>query len=91
MYDYVVTAKVELFPQEGGWFFIRVPNEISDQLQRFANRGLIPIEAKTGNTVFKTSLMPYGDGTKFIALKASVRKKESIGLGDEISVIFRAV
>lgn len=91
MYDYIVTAKVELFPQEGGWYYIRVPNEISDQLNHLANRGLIPIEAKTGETVFKTSLMPYGDGTKFIALKASLRKKESIALGDEISVLFRAL
>lgn len=91
MYDYVFSAKVEIFPQEGGWYYVRVPNDISDQLKHLANRGSVPIEAKTGETVFKTSLMPYGDGTKFIALKAAVRKRESISLGDEVTVLFQAV
>ncbi|HYO19768.1 MAG TPA: hypothetical protein VES02_14010 [Dermatophilaceae bacterium] len=28
--DYTVVGQVELFPQDGGWHFVRVPTRISD-------------------------------------------------------------
>jgi Domain of unknown function (DUF1905) len=90
MYDYVITAKVEVFPQVGGWHYISVPNQISISLDHLANRGLIAIEAKIGNSIIKTSLLPFGDGTKFIPLKAQLRNKENIKQGDTITVLFRA-
>ena len=90
MYDYVITGKVEIFPQKGGWHYIKVPREISKELMHLATRGLIAINAKIGGSIVRTSLLPFGDGTPFIALKKEVRKKENIRIGDEITVLFRA-
>jgi hypothetical protein len=71
---YTVVSQVELFPQEGGWHFVRVPTLISDELDHLANRGLIAVRATVGDTTWDTSLLPMGDGTTFIALNARVRK-----------------
>lgn len=89
MFEYKVTDKVELFPQKGGWHFIRIPAEISSDLSYKANRGLIPIEAQLGKTQWTTSLLPMGDGTHFIPLKAAVRQKEKVYVDDIISISFK--
>lgn len=83
-----IKGKIELFPQKGGWFYVRVPVMITEKLSDRATRGLIPITATLGSSVWDTSLLPMGDGTHFIALKAKVRKKEDIDLGDNIEVSF---
>ncbi|HYN31946.1 MAG TPA: DUF1905 domain-containing protein [Ilumatobacteraceae bacterium] len=86
--EYMVTGEVELFPQEGGWFFVRVPRWISDELDDMADRGLIAIRATIGDSTWDTSLLPMGDGTKFIALNARVRKVNVLALGDHLTVRF---
>lgn len=85
----MVKGEVEIFPQEGGWHYLPVPVEISEDLEDLADRGLIPITATVGKITWDTSLLPKGDGTKFIALNARVRNSEGIDLGDTISVTFR--
>jgi hypothetical protein len=85
---YKTKAKVEIFPQKGGWVYTRIPTEITKRLLHLADRGLIPINATVGKTSWKTSLLPMGDGTHFIALNAKVRKKETIELGNEITIYF---
>lgn len=39
-----------------------------------------------GGTRWRASLLPKGDGTKFLALKAEVRKAENLEEGDEVTV-----
>lgn len=85
---YETTGEVEIFPQEGGWVYVRVPLTITEGLLHLADRGLIPIVATVGSTSWKTSLLPMGDGTHFIALNARVRKREGIKVGNEITVSF---
>lgn len=80
---------VELFPRPGGWHFVRVPKRITAMYSDRAARGLIPIDAAVGGSTWKTSLLPMGDGTHFIALNAKVRKREEIGIGSRVSVTFR--
>lgn len=79
---------VEVFPQKGGWYFIRVPEKYTKITKRLADRGLVAITAIVGKTSWKTSLLPYGDGTQFIALSAKVRKAELIDLGSKITISF---
>lgn len=88
MFDYRVEGTVELFEMKGGWFYIRIPKEISLELEYRAVRGLIPIEAHIGNTTWLTSLLPMGDGTHFVALKAQVRKREGLAQGTVTEVEF---
>lgn len=88
-HEYVVTGDVELFPQEGGWYYLAVPTAISEELADFADRGLVAIRATIGETSWDTSLLPKGDGTQFIALKASVRQAARVDVGDRVTVRFQ--
>lgn len=88
MKNFEVKGRVELFPQKGGWYYVRIPKKYTNLLSGIADRGLIPITVILGKTRWKTSLLPMGDGTHFIALKASVRKAEDIDLGDRINLRF---
>ena len=86
--NFKVINKVEIFPQKGGWHFIRVPNIITEKLAHKADRGVISINATIGKTSWETSLLPMGDGTHFIALNAKVRKSENLELGSKIEIHF---
>jgi hypothetical protein len=86
--SYTVHGHVELFPQDGGWHFVRVPTRISDELVHRADRGLIAVRATVGDTTWDTSLLPIGDGSTFIALNARVRKRNALATGDSITVTF---
>jgi hypothetical protein len=88
MEKYNTKGEVELFPQKGGWYYIRIPLSITKNLLYRANRGVIAIKARVGETKWDTSLLPMGDGTHFIALSAKVRKKENIDVGKTISIFF---
>jgi len=82
------TAKIELFEKEMGWHYVSVPTELSKPLEHHADRGLIAVTAKVGNSSWPTSLLPMGDGTHFIALPAKVRKKEKLSLGEMVEISF---
>jgi hypothetical protein len=88
MKTYQTRGLVEIFPQKGGWVYIRVPSSITRELLYRADRGLIPIKATVGKTSWETSLLPMGDGTHFIALNARVRKRENIDVGKMITISF---
>jgi len=82
-------AKVELFEREKGWYYVSVPTEISKPLEYLADRGLIAVTAKVGNTSWPTSLLPMGDGTHFLALPAKVRSKENLSPGVAVEISFK--
>ena len=83
------TGIAELFAKPNmPWWFVKVPDELCAPLEKYAERGLIAVAAAVGNTAWQTSLMPYGDGTRFIALPAKVRKSNNIQLGDNVTVKF---
>lgn len=85
--DFSIKGKVELFPQKGGWYFVRAPKIITDMIKGSTERGLFAITAKVDQTSWNTSLLPMGDGTHFVALNKKVMQKESIKLGDKIEII----
>lgn len=84
--DFTILDKIKRFPGKGGWYYVAVPSQITDITSHLARRGLVPITAKLGSSVWSTSLLPKGDGTHFVALKSTIRKKEKIDLGDEIEL-----
>lgn len=85
---FTLTAKTLLFPGISGWIYVPAPLEYTQLLKPFAHRGFVPVTISLGTSIWKTSLLPYGDGTQFIPLKASVRKQESITIGDVVSLEF---
>ena len=87
MYNLFI-GKVDLFERDKGWYYVSVPTELSIPLEHLADRGLIAVTARVGNSSWPTSLLPMCDGTHFIALPAKVRKKEKLSLGDKFELSF---
>ncbi len=85
--NFKVTGRVERFPGKMGWHHVRVPVAKTKNLKiKRPKWGLIPARFTVGSTTWESSLLPYGDGTLFVALKASIRKKEKISKGDRVNV-----
>jgi hypothetical protein len=84
----IFIANIELFEREKGWYYVSVPTDLSKPLEYLADRGLVAITARVGNSSWPTSLLPMGDGTHFIALPAKVRNKEKLSLGMEVGISF---
>jgi hypothetical protein len=85
---FTVVGEVELFEREGGWYFVRIPTRISDELHHLADRGLVAVRATVGNTAWDTSLLPMGDGTTFVPLNAKVRARNHLRLGAAVTLSF---
>jgi hypothetical protein len=79
---------VEKFNLKAAWYYIKVPKNISNDLFGEKYKGLIPITITLNNSKWDSSLLPFGDGTYFIAIKAKIRKDEKIELNDRISLNF---
>ncbi len=87
--EFEVTGVVETFPSPGGWHFVRVPKEITDQISKKKSHwGFIPVVCTYKTHTWKSSLLPMGDKTYFIALRGALRKKEHILLGDRVHISF---
>jgi hypothetical protein len=70
--------------------FVPVPDEESGAIESVASAvtygwGCIPVRARIGTTEFTTSLFPK-DGGYMVPVKVAVRRKESIELGDPVTV-----
>lgn len=87
--EFEVEGIVEIFPQDKGWHYIQLPISFTKMTTDLAVRGLVAITARIGNTTWKTSMLPKGDGTHFIPLSASLRKKENIILGKRVKIYFK--
>lgn len=85
---YTVRGVVQLFPQEGGWHYVAVPQEYSHELAHLAERGLVAVRATVGEVSWDTSLLPMGDGTQFIALPAKVRQANGLVVGGSVTMSF---
>ncbi len=81
-------GKVGIFPQNGGWVYVSVPQTYADLGIKKPKWGLVPATITIGNTTWKKSLLPMGDGSLFVALNQKVRKAEGIQVGDIVTVHF---
>ncbi len=87
--EYTIQNEIELFPQKGGWHYVRVPQEITEEVNHLADRGLVAVTATVGPVTWDTSLLPMGDGSHFIALPARVRKANALVEGGQVQVDFK--
>ena len=70
--------------------FLTVPETESRKIKEVSNLvtygwGVIPVNARIGETEWKTSLIPK-DGLYLVPLKNTVRIKEGIFIGDRVEV-----
>lgn len=81
-------GKVKIFPQKGGWVYLPIKQTYADLKIKKPKWGLVPATITTGRTTWKKSLLPFGDGTLFIALNEKVRKAENIKVGGSVTATF---
>ncbi len=94
--EFSFSATVEKFNLPASWYFVMVPEKILKEVKGLNPKkigyGFFPISATLNQTTWRTSLLPMGNKTGekryFIALKAEVRKKEEIDLGEKIKISF---
>lgn len=72
------------------WYFVTVPAPQSSELKAISSLvtygwGVIPVTAQIGRTEWQTSLFPKAD-LYIVPIKASVRKRENLDLGDIVTV-----
>jgi len=81
-------GEVKIFPKKGGWVYLPIKQTYADFKITKPRWGLVPTTITIGKTTWKKSLLPFGDGTLFIALNEKVRKAENIKVGDKVIAIF---
>ena len=75
---------LEKFPGKGGWTFARVPEIPPDKKAHF---GWVKVKGKIDSFELKNyRLMPMGDGTLFLPVRADIRKKIGKKAGDWVLV-----
>ena len=79
---------VKQFPQKGGWVYVPIKQTYKDLGIKKPKWGLVPATITLGNSTWKRSLLPFGDGTLFIALNEKVRNAEKVTVGDSITISF---
>lgn len=79
---------LEKFPGKGGWTYARIPEILQDKHAPF---GWVRVKGSIDGVEIKSyHLMPMGNGSLFLPVKAEIRKKIRKKAGDEIRVILYA-
>lgn len=81
--------------QSSTWFFLALPEEVSDELLVEAGEprgfGSIRVEVTVGATTWSTSVFPSQErGTFVLPVKKVVRSAEGLADGDRVDVRLRA-
>lgn len=76
---------LERFHGKGGWTFVRIPEVIRNKKGPF---GWVKVRGTIDDfEIRKYHLMPTGQGSLFLPVKAEIRKKIKKGEGDSVHVI----
>jgi len=88
---FAFSAEIWLWKGPAPYHFVTVPPDQSRELKAASSAvsygwGMIPVEARIGDTEWTTSLWPK-DGRYVVPLKDWVRAAEGLALGDTVSVL----
>lgn len=92
-----VKSKVWLYPGMAGWQFVTIPKKHSKIITETFGAmkrgfGSLPVAVTIGATKWKTSIFPDKKiGAYLLPLKAEVRKKENIKVGDELTLVLEII
>jgi hypothetical protein len=77
-------CQLEKFPGKGGWTFARVPEILPDKKAHF---GWVKVKGTIDSFELKNyRLMPMGDGTLFLPVRADIRKRIGKKAGDWVLI-----
>lgn len=80
----------------GRWYFLTVPDEQCDEIRavRFASPrgfGSVKVEATIAQVTWRTSVFPFNAGGYLLPVKAELRNRANLSVGDEVEVTLRLV
>ncbi len=90
---YSFSEKAWQHASPGGWYFVSLPKEISDEIRSLFKSeeegwGRLKAVAKIGNTEWNTAIwFDSKKETYLLPLKAEIRKKENIGTEKQIATV----
>lgn len=90
--SWTFTAGLFRWQGDGAWFFVRVPEEVSDDIRDSLTGppggfGSVRVEVAIGASSWSTSVFPEkASGTYVLPVKKAVRTAEGIDDGDEVIV-----
>jgi hypothetical protein len=72
------------------WYFVTVPEQESQDIKAIAKFvtygwGMIPVQARIGKTAWKTAMFEK-DRHYIVPIKASVRQREDLEEGDQVTI-----
>ena len=91
MAEYPFTAVLWEWEAQGGWFFVTVPPEASDDIRLSSGPpqgfGSVRVEVTVGSSTWRTSVFPDKASQCFVLpVKKAVRRAEGVDVGDPVSV-----
>ncbi|TCC12348.1 DUF1905 domain-containing protein [Kribbella soli] len=77
------------YPGEGSWYFVTVPEDISDEITdltegRRKGFGSVRVTVTVGTTTWQTSVFPTKTGTYVLPVKKPVRTAENLTEGTPV-------
>ncbi|WP_202872175.1 DUF1905 domain-containing protein [Kribbella soli] len=89
MSDYRFTTPLWQYPGEGSWYFVTVPEDISDEITdltegRRKGFGSVRVTVTVGTTTWQTSVFPTKTGTYVLPVKKPVRTAENLTEGTPV-------
>ena len=83
MSTYRFSAPLWQYPGEGSWYFVSVPEEISNDIAdltagRRRGFGSVRVSVTIGTSTWQTSLFPSKSGTYLLPIKKPIRRTESL-------------
>ena len=96
MTGYRFTAPLWEYPGEGSWYFVTVPEEISDEITdltegRRKGFGSVRVTVTVGATTWQTSVFPSKTGTYILPIKKPVRTAEELTEGSPVETLLELV
>ena len=83
MSSYRFSAPLWQYPGEGSWYFVAVPEDISDDITdltagRRKGFGSVRVSVTVGGSTWQTSLFPSKSGNYLLPVKKPVRLAEAL-------------
>ncbi len=91
--EYEFSAEVWQYNSNGAWQFVCLPQELAKEIRenlkwQEEGWGRLKVTAKTGLSEWKTAIwFDTKMSTYLLPLKAEIRKKENLGVGETIEVL----
>lgn len=80
---------------DAAWYFTALPPDLSGIIQEIPRPargfGAVRVDAQIGDTSWRTSIFPGGDGAYVLPLKRAVRDAETLADGDPVAVRLRVL